>query len=243
MATALLVHGAWHNGSAWDAVVKDLNSRGVPSAVLDLPGHGSTPGPESLEADCIAVAEAVRSVEGPVVLVGHSYGGLAISGAQLPPESVRAYLYIAAFTGPGSVMGSYAQGEESPLTGCLVREDDGRFSVPVDLGLEVFYHDCTPAAAALAAAQLEPQAARTLYAELKAGIPETAASVYLVCTQDRVLPPSSQRRMAAGATTTLEIPSGHSPMLSRSGDVACLIHDLCSGSDHSSIRSHHARAQ
>ncbi|SCC30065.1 Alpha/beta hydrolase family protein [Pseudarthrobacter enclensis] len=243
MATALLVHGAWHNSSAWEAVQNDLNRRGVPSAVLDLPGHGSTPGPETLEADCIAVAEAVRAIDGPVVLVGHSYGGLAISGAQAPAGSVRAYLYVAAFTGPDSVMESYAEGEESPLTGSLIREEDGRFSVPQALGLEVFYHDCSPAAAAVAAEQLEPQAARTLYGRLEAGIPEGSTSVYLVCTQDRVLPPSAQRRMAAGATTTLEISSGHSPMVSRSGDVASLIHDLCSGSDHSSIRSQYARAQ
>ena len=75
MTTVVLVHGAFHDGWCWELVRSALDERGVPNQALDLPFTG-------LEGDAEAVGKLLDAVDGPVVLVGHSYGGMVISRAR-----------------------------------------------------------------------------------------------------------------------------------------------------------------
>ena len=72
MTTVVLVHGAFHDGWCWELVRSALDERGVPNQALDLPFTG-------LDGDAEAVGKLLDAVDGPVVLIGHSYGGMVIS--------------------------------------------------------------------------------------------------------------------------------------------------------------------
>ncbi|MHB8467660.1 MAG: alpha/beta fold hydrolase, partial [Acidimicrobiales bacterium] len=81
-ATAVLVHGAWHGAWCWERVAAALANVGVPTLAVDLPGHGADPGPlTDLHGDAERVRQVLDAVDGPVVLVGHSYGGVVITEA------------------------------------------------------------------------------------------------------------------------------------------------------------------
>jgi pimeloyl-ACP methyl ester carboxylesterase len=78
--TIVLVHGAWHGGWCFDDLRTALSAHGAASIAPDLPGHGSDTAPQAdVVGDALAVIDAMRSVEGPVVLMGHSYGGCVIT--------------------------------------------------------------------------------------------------------------------------------------------------------------------
>lgn len=84
-ATVVLVHGAWHGAWCWDLVVDQLHQQDVPVVAIDLPGHGVSTEPlTDLHGHGDAVRAALESIDGPVVLVGHSYGGAAITDGDPP---------------------------------------------------------------------------------------------------------------------------------------------------------------
>src|SRR4051794_15662902 len=88
--TVVLVHGAFAGPSSWDAVVALLTADGFPVKVVENPLRGPS-------ADAAAVRAALDQVEGPVILVGHSYGGIAITNAAAGNANVKALVYVAAY--------------------------------------------------------------------------------------------------------------------------------------------------
>ena len=99
-STLILVHGSWHTGSCWSAVQEQLADAGVDSLAPTLPGHRATGRALDVRhADYVsAVLDALDSVAGPAVLVGHSFGGSVISGvAELRPDRCRGLIYYSAF--------------------------------------------------------------------------------------------------------------------------------------------------
>ena len=99
-STLILVHGSWHTGSCWSAVQEQLAEAGVDSLAPTLPGHGATGRALDVRhADYVsAVLDALDSVAGPAVLVGHSFGGSVISRvAELRPDRCRGLIYYSAF--------------------------------------------------------------------------------------------------------------------------------------------------
>jgi len=111
-ATVVLVHGAWHGAWCWERVVARLTAAGVPTIAIDLPGHGADDGPlGDLHVDAARVRQALGTAAGPVVLVGHSYGGAVITEAGDYP-AVSELVYLAALTlDTGETCGSAAAGE------------------------------------------------------------------------------------------------------------------------------------
>ena len=82
MATIVLVHGAWHGSWCWQRVAPLLEKRGLAVRTVDLPSVGARPGAGTdLSADAAALEAVIESVAGPVILCGHSYGGMVISRA------------------------------------------------------------------------------------------------------------------------------------------------------------------
>src|SRR5262245_6784369 len=96
-ASIVLVHGAWHGAWCWDDVLPLLDEAGIDATALDLPGHGASTEPfGDLHADADSVRRFLDDGDGPVVLVGHSYGGAVVTDAGTHPR-VRHIVYLCAF--------------------------------------------------------------------------------------------------------------------------------------------------
>ena len=94
----LLVHGAWHGSWAWDKVLSGLENSGYHVETVDLPSHGAdTKNLGGLHDDADTVRGALRSMAGPVVVVGHSYGGMAVTEGAAGASNVKRLVYLTAF--------------------------------------------------------------------------------------------------------------------------------------------------
>jgi pimeloyl-ACP methyl ester carboxylesterase len=237
-ATIVLVHGAWHGAWCWAAVSDQLAAAGVDVIPVDLPGHGSSHEPlADLHGDATAVVSVLDRVVGPVVLVGHSYGGAVITEAGVH-DRVEQLVYIAAFNlDHGETVGHAAVADpmtalidhsgRPSLGAALVRGDGGETtSVLADQAVALFYNDCTAEAAAWATAQLGRQRMANFSEKPSAIAWRDRPSTYLVCTDDNTVHPDLQRILARRATTSVEWPTGHSPFLSQPRLVCDLLHSL-----------------
>jgi pimeloyl-ACP methyl ester carboxylesterase len=181
----------------------------------------------SLADDVDNVTDALHKIDGPVVLVGHSYGGAIVTVAGTHP-AVRHLVYCSAFAldvGESVEENSLVGGEVGPLDDSL-RFDGDVVSVDPDGAIAAFYHDCPDDVARAAASRLRPQALGALRGAVPAAAWRNTASTYLLCSNDLALTPALQRSSAARAGTTVEIAAGHSPFLSRPHDVADLLSRL-----------------
>jgi pimeloyl-ACP methyl ester carboxylesterase len=106
-ATVILVHGAWADASSWGQVIPILLADGLPVVAAQLPLT-------SLEDDVAATKRAMADVKGPIVLVGHSWGGMAVTEAGVHPN-VSALVFVAAFAPDVGESGSGLIGQHPPL--------------------------------------------------------------------------------------------------------------------------------
>ena len=223
--TIVLVHGAWADSSGWNDSIKALQNKGYTALAVANPLR-------SLHGDAAYLSSVLASIAGPIVLVGHSYGGMVLTNAATGNPNVKALVYIAAFApdqgekqidlilkNPGSQIGPdtltirpYPGGLDSYITPSVFHR--------------VFAHDVPPNTAAVMAATQRPFDIAIL--EELSGPPawKTIPSWYLIATEDRAIPPATQRFMAnrAGATIA-EVRSSHVPMVSRPSAVTDLILD------------------
>lgn len=228
-ATVVLVHGSWHGAWCWGPVVERLERLGIPVDAIDLPGHGDDPGPlTDLHGHGDAVRAALDAIDGPVVLVGHSYGGAAITDAGTHP-AVRHLVYISAFCldANESVIGNDVPGGHGlDLEGAIRPAADGTLTIDPDVATAVFFADCDATTASAAVARLAPERADGFAQQPRSVAWRSRPSTYAVCTLDRALTPELQRHLAARCGATVEWPTSHSPFLSRPDLVADLLADL-----------------
>jgi pimeloyl-ACP methyl ester carboxylesterase len=225
--TVVLVHGAWEQASSWAAVAARVRDRGYPVIVPDNPLR-------TLRGDAASIAGVLRDVAGPIVLVGHSYGGSVITSAADGNPNVRALVYIAAFApergesaltldlrAPGSLL------PVSIVPMAFVQPGGGigvEVSVNPLLFRAAFAQDVAPPAAAAMAAAQRPVTLAALTEQSTAPTWRTIPSWFLVAGDDRAIPPATQRFMArrAGART-VEIHSSHAAQVSHPDAVADLV--------------------
>jgi pimeloyl-ACP methyl ester carboxylesterase len=216
----LLVHGAWHGSWCWQPVVDRLSARGVEVRTIDLPSRGNPSG--DLHGDARAVRAVVDSLGAPVVLVGHSYGGAVIGEASDGSADVSRLVFLAALVlDVGET--AYSAGPVHPGTGRPVTPDtpqvmevseDAMVRCRPELAVELFYHDCEPDEAARAVSLLVPQPSATLTQPADRAGWKDIPSTYVLCRDDRILEPATQRRLAARCSGTVELATSHSPFLS-----------------------------
>jgi pimeloyl-ACP methyl ester carboxylesterase len=223
MTTVVLVHGAFHGAWCWEPVRSALDERGVANLAPDLPLTG-------VDADAATVAAVLDAVDGPVVLCGHSYGGMVISRAASGRDDIDRLVYLCAVQIADDAEMAGAM-RPTMLMEHLVHGDDGAVSVDLEFAAECFYHDCPPAVAADAVARLRPMPfgiGPSSTADPLTIPPAwlTIPSTYVVCTDDRTLHPDMQRDMAQHATDVVTWDTSHSPMLSRPDLVADLLAQL-----------------
>jgi pimeloyl-ACP methyl ester carboxylesterase len=230
----VLVHGAWADSSSWNAVVEELQSLGY---TVDAPPNPLRGVPE----DSAYLSDFLSTISGPIVLVGHSYGGFVITNAATGNTQVKALVYDDAFIpAAGDTPGSLSSAKPGS---CLAVADPstvlnfvpfpGAPSGDADVYVKqsVFpgcFANGLPAreGAALAAEQ-RPLAASTLSDTLTtAPAWQTITSWAIIGTQDHVIPPAEQLVMAhrAGAHIT-EIDAPHLSMISDPGAVTKVILD------------------
>jgi pimeloyl-ACP methyl ester carboxylesterase len=226
--TVVLVHGGWDNSTGWNAVVEALQERGYPVIVPANPLR-------DLASDAEYVSSILDTIEGPVVLVGHSYGGAVITNAANGHDDVKALVYIAGFApdegeslvelvtmNPGSEIGPpVLVTRPYPLA-------DGSEGIDLYLtqeGVRTAFAADVPEAVADQMQATQRPFSQTAF-DAVSGPPawETIPSWYLVASEDRAIPPATQRFMAerAGAQTS-ELPSSHVPQISRPNETLQVI--------------------
>jgi pimeloyl-ACP methyl ester carboxylesterase len=216
-ATIVLVHGAWHGPWCWQLLTPHLQAHGHAVQLLELPSVASA-APVGLEEDARQLTILLNRVSGPVILCGHSYGGMVISAADLAAADVRQLVYLCAYmTEAGeSVESSLRRAGERRPGHWIRRQSDGRTLVDGQRAAALFYNDCSDAIQSWAVEQLRPQWGQTLSQACAQPAWRAHASTYVVCSDDRVIAPCIQRATyAARAQRVITLASGHAPFLSR----------------------------
>jgi pimeloyl-ACP methyl ester carboxylesterase len=231
LPTIVLVHGAWASSSSWDGVVQRLQRDGY---TVDVP-----PNPlQGLAYDPAYIAGFLHTISGPIVLVGHSYGGAVITNAATGDTQVKALVYVDAFApAQGQTVGQLA----SAVPGsCVLAADPttifnlapipgapaGVFDAYVkqDLFPSCFANGLPASEARMLAATQEPLS--TIALSQQSGVPawETIPSWAVVGTADHVIPPAEQLAMARQAHSDItEVRAPHLSMISDPGVVTRVI--------------------
>jgi pimeloyl-ACP methyl ester carboxylesterase len=220
----VLVHGGFVDGSGWQPVYRLLRNDGYDVGVVQNPTV-------SLADDVRATRQAIAAQNGPVVLVGHSYGGAVITEAGNDPKVV-ALVYIAAFAPDKGE--SVASLIKDPLPGApvppILPPRDGYLFLDKTKFPASFAGDVDPATAQFMADSQVPWGIQALEGVISQPAWKTKPSWYLLATEDRMIPPQAQRLMSkrAGATV-VEVAASHSVYLSKAQAVAALIAQAAEG--------------
>ena len=227
LPTVVLVHGAFADASGWQAVADGLRGPGYPVLAPANPLRG-------VRADADYIRDFVSTIEGDIVLVGHSYGGCVITNASTGNAQVRALVYIAAFAPDEgeTLFESIALGGGKTALGdhLVQRPYPGAPEGDADSYLDLeFFHElfCADLDAELSAFMAVAQRGFALTClSTPSGVPgwRTIPSWYMVAADDATIPPEAERTMAkrAGAHT-VEANSSHVAMISKPDDTIELI--------------------
>jgi pimeloyl-ACP methyl ester carboxylesterase len=226
--TIVLVHGGWDNSTGWNAVIGELQKRGFEVIAPANPLR-------DLAFDSAYVSSVLDTIEGPIVLVGHSYGGAVITNAAIGHGNVKALVYIAAFApdvgeslfqlvtmNPGSQIGPATLiTRPYPLPG----GGEGTDLYLTREGVRTaFAQDLPRKTTDLMFATQRPFSQEAFVEPSGTPAWKSIPSWYLVASDDHAIPPATQRFMAerAGAQTT-EVKSSHVPHISHPDTVTQII--------------------
>ena len=217
--TIVLVHGAWADATGFDAEIRALQDRGFRAIGFANPLRG-------LPSDANYLADFLRSLTGPVVLVGHSYGGAVISAAATGNEQVKALVYFNGWMpDEGENIQQLLENFEGSLVGPSIRPvpftgPDGSEGADLYLDLEQFHAafaaDVDRGTSDVMAATQRPWTGAAFNEPSGPPAWKTLPSWYLLCTEDKAIPPALQRFMAERANATIvEVPASHASMVSQ----------------------------
>lgn len=227
----VLVHGAWQGAWAWQDVAADLRSRGHEVDVVELPAHGDDTAPiteATLDAYVTRAVAVVDAAGEPVTLVGHSMGGMVVSGvAEARPAAIERLVYVAALLprsgeSPLAILGT----DTASMVPPALTDDgtDGTLDLRTDLLVPIFCAECDAAAQAeiLRRYRTEPSLPLTQSLTLTEAAFGSVPRAYLFTTNDGAVSRALQGRLvdASPVIETAELASGHSPFLSMPTETA-----------------------
>ena len=238
MATYIFIHGAWHGSWCWERVVPLLTAQGHRVIAPDLPGMGKDQ--TSLEKVSLTywaefVADIVRKQEEKVILVGHSRGGLVISqAAEYAPDNIHCLIYLTAFLLPDGAtlwgtLQRHPRASNRPPD-LILSADQSTSLVTPEAIRDTFYNTTSEHWAERAAAQVGPEPMKSFTTPLTL----TEANfgrvprVYIECLQDKAIPISLQRSMAAvlPCRQVVTLDTDHSPFYSAPHLLAAQLEEL-----------------
>lgn len=223
-ATVVLVLGAWADGSSWSSVVSILQKRGLKVVAVQLPRT-------SLPDDAAVVTRAIDAQSGPVILVGHSYGGAVISQAGNDAK-VAALVYVSAFApGDGQSINDLTSPFPKPAwENGLVVNSSGYLTLSTDTYLNSFAPDLPKDAATVLAATQGPLFAHCLDDKVSTVAWKSKPSWWVYGDQDQIIPPQLQQAEAQALNAQLTVIPGasHLALVTQPNAVANVIIDAAS---------------
>jgi pimeloyl-ACP methyl ester carboxylesterase len=215
----VLVHGAWADGSSWNRVIPLLEKKGFHVTAVHLPFT-------TLADDAAAVRRAIALQDGPVLLVGHSYGGVVITETGDDPK-VAGLVYVAAFAPDEGQSAGDVNNQYPPTPGDkeFVPDANGFLRLSDKGVAEDFAQDLTVAEKQLiAATQGQVSGPNELGAKVTTAAWKQKPTFYIVADQDRMIAPQLEKQFAEQMhAKTIHIASSHVPMLSHPVEVADFI--------------------
>lgn len=217
-ATIVLVHGAFADASSWTAVIPLLQQEGykvvaVQNALASLAGDVET------------TKRAIDAQRGPIVVVGHSYGGAVITGAAAGNANVKALVYVAAFAPEvGEPIAAFLEKYPSDLGGAGVTDAAGYLFIDVAKYHDVFAADVPRSQTQVMAVAQKPIAGAIFGQSVTAAAWKTIPSWYLLTLEDHAINPELERFYAKRINArTTEIKASHVPFVSQPRKVAKVI--------------------
>jgi len=214
----VIVHGAWADGSSWSKVIPLLQAKGLHVVAVQNPLT-------SLADDVAAAKRAIALQDGPVLLVGHSYGGAVITEAGNDPKVVG-LVYVAAFApSDGESVASTAKPfPPAPLFSEVRADAEGFLTVTAKGIAEDFAQDLPDKEKQVLTATQGSTAGAVFGATITTAAWRTKPSWFVIANNDRAVPPELEKAEAAAMkATSITIPSSHVPMLSHPKEIADLI--------------------
>jgi pimeloyl-ACP methyl ester carboxylesterase len=220
----VLVHGGLVDGSGWKDAYKTLKKDGYTVSIVQIPTI-------SLADDVAVTKRAIATLNGPVILVGHSYGGVVITEAGNDPK-VAGLVYVTAFApdkgeSAASLIKNAPQGAPVPP---ILPPQDGYLFLDKAKFTAAFAADVSPDVASFMADSQVPWGVEALSGAITQPAWRTKPSWYLVTTEDKMIPPDAQRVMSKRAgSTVVEVKSSHAVYVSHPQVVARLIEQAATG--------------
>src|SRR5271170_3997882 len=220
----VLVHGGLVDGSGWKDVYKILKKDGYSVAIVQEPTI-------SLPDDVAVTKRVIEGQNGPVILVGHSYGGVVITEVGNDPK-VAGLVYVTAFApdkgeSAASLIKNAPQGAPAPP---ILPPQDGYLFLDKAKFPASFAADVSPDVASFMADSQVPWGVEALSGAISQPAWRTKPSWYLVSTEDKMIPPDAQRAMAKRAgSTVVEVKGSHAVYVSQPQAVAHLIEQAATG--------------
>jgi pimeloyl-ACP methyl ester carboxylesterase len=216
-ATVVLVHGAWADGSSWQAIIRPLQERGLNVIAAPIPLT-------SLSDDAAALKRTIGRTQGPVIVAGHAYAGAVIATAN--DERVKALVYIAALAPDEgeTVAQVFYKDDPHPKAPQLAPDADGFIWMPDEGFANAFAQNATPEQLALSKAVQRPISVKSIQEPAPAPVWKSKPTWYLVAEEDRMINPKTQRFMAERMNATVRsFAVDHTPLLTAPDKVVDLI--------------------
>jgi pimeloyl-ACP methyl ester carboxylesterase len=216
-ATVVVVHGAWADGSSWQAVVRSLQERGLHVIAAPIPLT-------SLSDDAAALKRTIARTQGPVIVAGHAYAGAVIATAH--DERVKALVYIAALAPDEgeTVAQVFYRDETHPKAPQLAPDADGFIWMPDESFASAFAQNASTEQIELSKAVQRPISVKSIQEPAPAPAWKSKPTWYLIAEHDRMINPETQRFMAERMKATVRsFQIDHTPLLSAPDKVLDLI--------------------
>jgi pimeloyl-ACP methyl ester carboxylesterase len=217
--SVVLVHAAWADASSWNKVIPSLQRKGMQVLAVQIPLT-------SLSDDAATVRRTLKRVSGPVVLVGHSYGGAVVTASGSGNLNVKALVYVAAMApDEGETVGQLLHRSTQHVSAPALVPDENAFLWMSAKGFaDAVAHDSSAEDAELMAATQKPIAIKCVEEPMSRPAWRDKPSWYLVAERDRMIAPETQRFMAHRAGShILAMELDHTPLASAPDQVLAII--------------------
>ncbi len=237
MKTFILIHGSWHSSWNWHKVIPILEKQGHKTIAIDLPGMGRDKTPINevkMQSTVEKICKLIDSIEGKVILVGHSKNGIMISqAAEYRPDKIEKLVYLAAYLIPnGKTQREYSlQDTEGVLKPFVTMYDELQaHTLQPEIYRDGLYNDCEENIVELAKLLLSHEPVQSSITPLQlteenfGSIPR----VYIECTEDKAVTPFIQRKMYTEmpCEKVYSMQTSHSPFFSKPQELSDILCEI-----------------